>query len=122
MPSRLLRRLTAAMLLVLLPACYSWRPITGSPQQLLSEEQPEAVRVTSTGGAMFILQNPSMTVDSIVGSTEFGPVRMAARDFPLLEVHRFDLFKTLAVATLNVAAVVAIGCLFAQVQPHYAPC
>lgn len=118
-PTPLARRLIAALLLVLLTACYDWRPITVSPQELISEEQPSDIRVTSTGGVTFTLENPSMDNDSIAGSTEVGPVRLAAKDFRLLELRRFSVMKTVGITTLYAGVIGAFVALFIKVAPHY---
>ena len=46
----LARRFIAALLMVPLTACYSWRPTTVSPQQLIPREQPFSVRATLMSG------------------------------------------------------------------------
>lgn len=78
------------------------------------------MRVTSRGGAVITLQNPSMINDSIDGSTEFGPVRLAARDLRLLEVERFSFLESFGFVTLNAAGVIA-GFIapFINVQTHF---
>ena len=104
---------------MLVTGCYSWQPITASPQQLLPEERPQEMRVTSTGGAVFTLEDPSIVNDSIAGGTEFGPARMDAQDFRTLEVRRFSVPKSLGFVTLNAAAIVGFIALFIKAQPHY---
>jgi hypothetical protein len=113
------RRLVAALLLVLLTACYSWQPITASPQQLLPEERPPEMRVTSTSGAVFTFEDPSIINDSIAGSTELGPVRMDIQDLRVLEVRRFSVSKTLGAMALNAAAIAGFMALFIKAQPHH---
>ena len=66
----LARRVIAALLLVLLTACHSWRPTTVSPQQLIPEEQPSLVRVTLIDGETVTVRDPTMRNDSIVGVTD----------------------------------------------------
>ena len=53
------------MLVLYLGACTSWRPSTVSPRQLIEEEQPGAVRVTTTDGTRVLLREPSIEADSI---------------------------------------------------------
>ena len=77
------------------------------------------MRVTSTGGFVVTLRNPSVINDSIAGSNEFGPVRMAARDLRLLEVERFSVARSLGFLTMNVVTIVGFVALFIKAQPHY---
>ncbi len=106
----LARRFIAALLLVLLTACYSWRPTTVSPQTLIPAEQPSYVRVTLTGGEIIFFENPSVRNDSIVGTGS--SVRVASRDVRLFEERRFSVGKTtglvLPLVLVGVAAVVFI--------------
>ncbi len=101
----LARRVIAALLLVLLTACQSWRPTTVSPQQLISEEMPSLVRVTLTNGETVTVTEPTIRNDSIVGVTEpvgaltrSGAVGVAARDVHVLEMRGFSVTKTIALA------------------------
>ena len=106
----LARRVIAALLLVLLTACHSWRPTTVSPQTLIPDEQPSAVRVTLTSGEVITFQSPMMRNDSIVSATDASVTAVASRDVRYLEVQRFDPGKTIGVLVLTAvgAAVVAI--------------
>lgn len=105
------RRLIAALLLVLLNACYSWRPTTVSPQRLIPEDQPLSVRVTLMNGETVTVESPTVRNDSIVGVTDLPAVGVATRDVRLLEVRRFDVGETLGlvVGTAVGAWVVALG-------------
>ena len=66
----LARRVIAALLMVLLNACQSWRPTTVSPHTLIPEEQPSLVRVTLIDGETVTVRDPTMRNDSIVGVTD----------------------------------------------------
>ena len=109
----LTRRVIAALLLVLLTACYSWQPTTVSPQRLIAEDQPSSVRVTLTNGETVTIENPTVRNDSIVALTGgvTGFVGVASRDVRLLEVQRSDSGKTIGAVVLTAvgAAVVLRG-------------
>ena len=121
----LARRVIAALLLVLLTACHSWRPTPVSPQQLIPEEQPSPVRVTLTNGATLTIKDPTMRNDSIVGVTDAdgalrtSAVGVASRDVRLLEVRRLSVTKNIVLAVpliLVAAAIIFVitceeGCL-----------
>ena len=111
----LARRVVAALLLVLLTACHSWRPTTVSPQTLIPEEQPSLVRVTLIDGETVTVRDPTMRNDSIVGVTDAvgalttRGVGVASRDVRLLEVQRFSPFRTVGVVVLASAILAAIA-------------
>ncbi len=111
----LARRVIAALLLVLLTACHSWRPTTVSPQTLIPEEQPSLVRVTLIDGETVSVRDPTMRNDSIVGVTDAvgalmtRGVGVASRDVRLLEVQRFSPFRTVGVVVLASAILAAIA-------------
>ena len=100
------RRIIAASLLVLVTACYSWRPTAVSPQTLIPAEQPSSVRVRLTGGEVLTFQSPMMRNDSIVGVTDSN-VGVASRDVRLFEVRRFSVGKTVVLGV--VLAGLALG-------------
>ena len=89
------QRLIAALLLVLLNACYSWRPTTVSPQRLIPEDQPTYVRVTLMNGETVTVESPTVRNDSIFGVTDLPAVGVATRDVRMLEVRRLDVGETL---------------------------
>ena len=97
----LARRVIAALLLVLLTACYSWRPTPISPQTLIPAEQPSSVRVTLTSGERVTLENPAVRSDSIFGLTDAGVVGVASEDVGLLEVRRFALVETVVLSAVG---------------------
>ena len=113
----LARRVMAALLLVLLTACHSWRPTTVSPQQLIPEERPSRVRVTLTDGETVTVKDPTMRNDSIVGVTDAvgalmtRPVGVASQDVRLLEVRRLSVTKSV----LTSAAIAA----FVSSAPYF---
>ena len=69
----LARRVIAALLLVLLTACHSWRPTTVSPQQLIPEEQPSLVRVTLIDGETVTVRDPTRSSPDLCVKAEEAP-------------------------------------------------
>ena len=102
----LARRGIAALLLLLLTACYSWQPTTPSPQGWTPEERPSSVRVTLATGGTVTVENPAVRNDSIVGDTGLG---VASRDVGLLEVRRFSVTKTIGLVLGTAAGVVVVA-------------
>ena len=97
----LARRVIAALLMVLLNACYSWRPTTISPAQLIAEEEPSAVRVTLTDGRRLTFVDPFIDNDSLVQGYRAVPVVVS--EISTVEVRRLSVTKSV----LTSAAVAA---------------
>jgi hypothetical protein len=105
-------RLWAVVLLGLLAGCKTWQPATLSPERLLSEEQPAAVRVTVAGGSTMTLKNPMIVNDSIVSSAAPPPglafplprLGVVSVDVRALEVARFSPGRTLGLVAVIAAA------------------
>ncbi len=96
----LARRVIAALLMVALTACHSWRPTTVSPQTLIPAEQPSSVRVTLMNGDTVTVENATVRNDSIVGATDAGVAGVVSRDVRLFEVRRFSVGKTIGLGVL----------------------
>ena len=106
----LARRVIAALLMVLLNACYSWRPTTVSPRRLIVEEEPSPIRVVLSDGTELTLRDATIQSDSIItGRVRFGTENLLVRDVSRVDVQRFSLFKTVGVVVLTSAAVAAIA-------------
>jgi len=106
MKKRTQQRFIAALLMVLLTACHSWRPTSVSPQRLIAEDQPSSVRVTLMDDETVAIDDPTMRNDSIVGVRDAdgalmgsgSPVGVASRDVRLLEVRRLSVTKNIVLA------------------------
>ncbi len=118
----LARRFIAALLLVLVTACYTWRPTTVSPQTLIATEQPSSVRVTLTGGAVVTLQSPTMRSDSIIGVLGGAVVAVASSDVGWVEVRRFSIWKTIGFVYVSTAVASAMGLLTPRSECVGFPC
>jgi len=120
------RRFIAAMLMVPLMACQTWRPTAVSPQQLIPLEQPSSVRATLRSSARVTLENPTVRNDSIFGVTDAGVVGVASEDIGLLEVRRTGVLRSIGLGyliILGAAVVFAIGCsIFHQESDSHAHC
>lgn len=108
--TQLSRRVVAALLMMLLAACQTWRPTSVSPQQLIPIERPSSVRATLRSGARVTLESPTIRNDSIFGDTDAGAVGVASEDLGLLEVRRFSILRTIGLGYLTIlAALYSIG-------------
>jgi hypothetical protein len=114
-PTLRARRFVAALLIPLLAACQSWRPTAAAPQTAIANEQPSSVRVTLMNGDVFTLRNPTITSDSIVGTTDAGVTAVASRDIRLFQLRRLHLPRTVVlgagVALLASLAAFAAACV-----------
>lgn len=105
------------LLVVFLAGCYSWRPSTISPPELIADEQPSQVRVSRTDGTRLAIRRPLIRNDSIatrerVCSGRLGCYEVTNGVLPLdqieaLEVRRFSAGRTaVLVVTPFIAAYV----------------
>ena len=117
MRTPLTRRFIAALLMVLLTACHSWRPTTVSPQGWTPEEQPSSVRVTRTSGEVMTVRDPIVRDGSILGYTDAGVAAVALGDVRLLEVRHFSMGQTIGLSVLLTG--VAGGTIYALT---WSPC
>ena len=111
----LARRVIAAVLLVLITACQTWRPTFVSPQELIPVERPSSVRATLRSGAKVILDDPTVRNDSIFGVTDGGErVGVASLDLGLFEVRRFSILRSIGLGYVSLAGAyivaLVIGC------------
>ena len=105
----LTRRVIAALLVVLLTACHSWRPTAVSPQTLIPVERPSSVRATLRSGARVTLENPTARNDSIFGVTDAGVVAVALEDIGVLEVRQFSTTRTIGLGVLALSLLMPAG-------------
>ena len=102
------RRFIAAMLMVLLTACQTWRPTGVGPQTYIPAEQPSSVRVTPRIGTTVTLEAPTVRGDSIFGITDAGVVGVASEDVYLLEVRRFSILRSIGLFYLIAGAIIGV--------------
>ncbi len=115
-----LRRLTCCLLLpAFLAGCSSWYVQEVSPQQLVTEEQPEKIRVTLADGSQLELQLPRVSGDTLMGYEVRGrrysgqQVNIPLSDVTDVAIQRTDAGKTTALIFGMVlvvgAAVLVVG-------------
>ena len=108
------RRLTCCLLLpAFLAGCSSWWVQEVSPQQLVTEDQPEKIRVTLTDGSQVVLEQPRVSGDTLVGCQLFEvqgqqrcPSDLGAVSIPLSDVTGVAIEKTNPVKVFIVLLVV----------------
>ncbi len=93
-----MRRFIACVLLpCYLAACTSWKTQQVSPQQVISEEQPDWIRVTLTDGSQRVLEQPAVSGDILSGLSDAGtPVHIPLADVVDVAVEKTNALKTAA--------------------------
>lgn len=109
-------RLLTALVVALMPACFSWHTAAVGPRQYISEQQPSVVRLTLTDGRLVELEDPLIIDQSIVGVPAPGgmgrpmvppdPVAVPLSAVAIVEARRISRAMTGAVLVVSVAAVI----------------
>jgi len=99
------RRIIAALLLMQLTACYSWRSTTISPWQVIAEEKPSDVRVTRTDGSQLTLVDPFIRNGSIVSNHGRIGASVLFSDVSTFEVKRLNAIGLSLLLTLTFGVV-----------------
>lgn len=110
------RSIALAMLLWYVPACTTWQVTQGvTPQQLIADRHPPAVRVTLPDSSRIVLDEPSIEGDSLVGFVGAKDSSVAAADITQIAVRKVSTGKTvglvfgLALLGATIAAGVALS-------------
>ncbi len=106
-----MRRFIACVLLpCCLVACSTWKPQHVSPQQVVSEKQPDKVRVTLTDGTRNVIEYPMITGDSLTGVLAGVQETVPLSTVTVLELREVDVLINL----LGVAVFVAFAAILLQ--------
>lgn len=108
--------LIALLGLLALTGCRSWRVSTAPTAQVLSEEQPDQIRVARiSDSSEVVLHQPTIIGDSLRGlptALAIQAMMIPLADIREVAVRRFDLGKTLFRSFLVVGAVALYELLF----------
>ena len=92
-------------------ACQSWHAQRRDPVDLFSIHHPSALRLTRADGSRLVLRHPVLYADTLVGSYWAGgqdiEARIALADIRTVETHRFSGARTVVLAGVAAAVVVA---------------
>ena len=114
-------RVVAVVLIAcqLTAACTSWRLETLSPSDVITQRQPDVVRVDRADGRREVWYGPAIQGDSLVGWWDTSR-KQRDRALPLTEIRQVSTSHTSASKTvlvlLPVAALIAIGIGLSQMQ------
>jgi hypothetical protein len=119
----MLRRPIACALLVwYLAACTTWHvQQAGSPPQIISAQQPPAVRLTRTNGSHVVVEEPRVVGgDSLAGLLHGTPFTVAVSDVTQVAIKEVDAGRTIGLALGLVALALFTGALIeATTHPGY---
>ena len=101
-------RLITILLVVLLPACYSWHAVDGGARRYISEERPGIVRLTLTDGRKIDMVDPEVLGESIVGRVDERSTIADEADVAVAQERRFEAFRTGAAIAVVVGALVGV--------------
>ena len=98
------RRIISCLLLpAYLSSCVTnWEVQRGSPEQVVEEEQPSQIRVTTTDHSEIVLDEPRVSGDTLIGlerdlssygSIYAAPDRAAALEIPLADISHVAINK-----------------------------
>jgi hypothetical protein len=90
-----MRKSSLLIAVALLPACTSMRPVE-SPTAFLEQNNPKAVRVFSTDGELYVLRDPQLRGDQIVGfeSLEQEDLSLSLASIRRMEAEQPDKTRT----------------------------
>jgi len=118
---RIRRSVATILLVVFLPACYSWKVVPISP--VVTEQHPPKIRVTTTGGQRMELRTPSVVGDTLWGSRfqnarrENGTVMpkpeeqvaIPRADVLRVEIRKLSTGKTIGLSALGAVVLAAVA-------------
>lgn len=88
----------------LLGACASWQPARVSPTVLVEADNPDKVRVLQTDGTTYVLHDPRLVSDTLVGKAD-----SAERRVLLASVAELAVRKVTTGGVINIAGLVVVG-------------
>jgi hypothetical protein len=86
--------LSSLFVVTTLTACTSWRVQPVSPEQLLDDERPKAVRVQRADRSRVVLNSPQLVPDSLLGTTRGQRTAVPLADITQIAVRRGNALKT----------------------------
>ncbi len=110
----MLRRPIACALLVwYLAACTTWHvQKAGSPPQIISAQQPTAVRLTQANGSHVVVEEPRVVGDdSLAGVSHGRPFKVAVSDVRQVAIKEVDAGRTIGLALGLVGLALFVGAL-----------
>ncbi len=133
MRSITVRRVLSSILLpVYLSSCTSWQVQPVSPEQVVEEEQPSQVRVTTTDQSEVVLEAPRMSGDNLLGlgdrNASWAGSAYAVSDtgsalaIPLADISHVAIKKTNTTNSVLLGLGIAAGAFVVVVAAYILQC
>ncbi len=133
MGSLTVRRVLSSILLpVYLSSCTSWQVQSVSPEQVVEQEQPSQVRVTTTGQSEVVLAAPRVSGDHLLGLGDrnvswAGSIYAvsdtgSALEIPLADISHVALKKTDATKSVLLGLGIVAGIIVAGAALYVISC
>ena len=120
------RILSCLFLPAYLSSCTSWQVQGISPRQVVEEEQPSQIRVTTTSDSEILLDRPRVSGDSLIGiprTFSWASSTYTASDsllsIPLASISQVSIKKPSDVNTVVLIVLVPLGALFIWKMAHH---
>ena len=85
------RFLAWVLLLAFASGCMGWRSQSGDTQSIIEAKQPTQIRLVRSDGSRFVLENPTIIGDSLVGMLRLGRGSGFRAAIPLHEVGPVEI-------------------------------
>ena len=85
------RFLAWVLLLAFASGCMGWRSQSGDTQTIIEAKQPTQIRLVRSDGSRFVLENPTIIGDSLVGMLRLGRGSGFRAAIPLHEVGPVEI-------------------------------
>ena len=126
------RVLSSILLPAYLSSCTSWQVQPVSPQQVVEEQQPSQVRVTTTGQSEVVLDAPQVSGGNLlglgdrnvswVGSAYAVSDTGSALEIPLADISHVAIKKTDATKSVLLGLGIVVGIFAAAVAVFFITC
>ena len=104
-----IRRLIACILLPCqLLACWSWQAQEASPEQVIAEEHPDKMMVNLTDGSKVVLEQPTVSGDTLSGVQSGSTVNIPLSEVASVEIQKSSTSRTIVGIGLGVALVAVV--------------
>jgi hypothetical protein len=112
------RVISLCLIAAYLPACTSWHVQGPTPEVVVRDRAPPAIRITQLDGSTVVVHQPMIVADSIVGQpmaakagqAVVAPVAVALSTVKVLEVRRVDALRTVGATVGGLLLISVVGC------------
>jgi hypothetical protein len=110
--------LLAALCVLALSGCHTWRAESRAPTSRVWRDLPGEIRLTLEDGSSLTLEQPVIRIDQTIRSERGGPFA-SLQDVSAVEAKRFSAVRTFGLVLAKASVVLHIVSLIVDGQPHY---